>query len=317
MSYGMRGFFGLGKESAWGTPVAVTDYAEILSESLSESIDRFETRNIIGALYEPNDIAGVHRIAGDVSMAGFPAMLGHFLKAAMNVNSQSVVLSGFLWTHRFNTPQADFAAGVAGVPYTLEMNRDQTSSHQYAGMNLDRLIMALAPNQDLRLTSSWLGKAGAYITATSPTFPGSPADPFTFDTSSIQVAGSATARVEAMTVSIDNQLEGIPTLNFSNSIARIQRRGPQMIRLAGTIDFPDVQEHLDFVNQNVRAFKLFLSKANSFHFGVDIPQFVYTAFPLGQGGRDRTLVQFEGRARFLPASNTAATFFLTTTKSNY
>lgn len=317
MGYGIKGFFGIGKESAWGTPVAVTDYAEILSESLSEGIDRFEVKNIIGGLYEPNDVAGVRRINGDISLAGYPAILGHLLKAVMNVNSQSVVLSGFLWTHRFNTPQADFATGVAMPPYTVEMNRDQSSSHQYGGMNLDRLVMALAPNQDLRLSTSWVGKALALITATTPTFPGSPADPFTFDTSSIQLAGSATARIEALTVSIDNQLEGVPTLNNSNTIARIDRRGPQLIRLSGTIDFPDVQEQLDFKNQTERAFKVSLTKANSFQFIIDIPTFIYTAWPTGQGGRDRNKIQFEGKARWTPSSNTAATFFLTTTKSNY
>lgn len=315
--YGMKGFFGIGKETTWGTPVAVTDYAELLSESLSEGIDRFEVKNIFGGLYEPADVAGIHRIAGDISLAGYPLILGHLLKAAMNVNSQSVVLSGSLWTHRFNTPQGDFSADAAGVPYTVEMNRDQTSSHQYGGMNLDRLVMALAPNQDLRLTASFVGKSAALLTATTPTFPGSPSDPFTFDTSSIQLGGSATSRIEALQISIDNQLEGIPALNGSTNIARIKRRGPQMVRLSGTIDFPDSTEYLDFKNQTQRAFKLALFKTTSFHFLIDIPQFVYTAFPLGTAGRDRGLIQFDGRAQFLVASNTAATFQLTTTKSNY
>lgn len=317
MGYGMKGFFGIGKQSAFDTPVAVTDYAEILSESLTEGIDRFEIKNIIGGLYEPSDVAGVHRVAGEVSLAGYPAILGHLLKAAMNVNSQSVVLSGFLHTHRFNTSQADFASGVPMVPYTIEMNRDVSSSFQYGGMMLDKLTFALSPNQDLRVSTSWIGKQARLISATTPSFPGSPFDPFTFDTSSIQLGGSATARIEALQISIDNQLEGIPALNNSNEIARIGRRGPQLIRLSGMIDFPDVTEQRDFINQTQRAFRLSLFKTQSFQFQVDVPQFVYTAFPTGQGGRGRNTAQFEAKAQFLPSSNTAATFLLTTVKSNY
>ena len=93
---GHLGHFGIGKESAWGTAVAVTDYAEIMSENLVLGIDRFETRNVFAGWYEPDDYAGVRRSTGGVIMAGFPTPIGHLFRGAFNNVSQTVVLSGFL-----------------------------------------------------------------------------------------------------------------------------------------------------------------------------------------------------------------------------
>src|SRR3990167_9317758 len=91
---GTVGFFGLAKETSWGTAVAATDYAELMSENLSTSIDRFPTRNIFGAFYEPDDFAGARRTAGSTVMFGHPVSLGHLLKGAFNNISQSTILSG-------------------------------------------------------------------------------------------------------------------------------------------------------------------------------------------------------------------------------
>src|SRR5712692_1625203 len=117
---GGLGYFGLAKEAAWGTAVAAADYAEILRASVSASVDRSAVKNIIFGLQEPDDSAGVLRIAGDVVMAAHPVPMGHLLKAVMNTVSGSTVLSGFLYTTRFVSPKSEFAQGVASQPYTLE-----------------------------------------------------------------------------------------------------------------------------------------------------------------------------------------------------
>lgn len=315
---GHMGFMGLAKEATWGTAVAATDYAELMSENLTGTFDRFEYKNVIANFAEPDDAAGVHRIAGSTVLAAQPVALGHFLKAAMNTVSGSVVLSGFLWTVKFISTKSEFVAGqVPTQPYTLEVHRDVTSSHQYKGCLLDKLELALAPNQDLRVNASWIGQDEGLIAKTTPTFPASSAAPFTFDTASVSLAGAGTARIEALNISVDNQLEGHPALNNSATIIRVTRRGPQMVRVSGTLDFTDVTEQLDFLNQTERALKLSLTKSQSFQFTVDIPKFVYTAYPLGIPGRGRLTVGFQGRARYSTTSALAVDFSLTTTKSNY
>jgi len=316
-SQGFLGYAGLAKESTWGTAVAATDYFEIMSENLSETIDRFATRNAIGGFYEPDDSPGVHRSAGDLVMFGHPVSLGHLLKAVMNTVSGSTVASGFLYTNKFISVHSEFADGVPSQPYTLEIHRDVTSSFRIAGAVCNRLAMSLSPNQDLRVTANWLAQAYSLVSKSSPTFPGSPAQPFTFDTASITLASAVSAQVEAFNLTIDNMLDGIPALNNTAKIARIRRRDAQQVRLSGTLDFQNVSEYLDFTNQTERNFVLNLTKANSFALTIDVPRMVYTAFPMGIPGRGRLTVAFTGMARFQSSSDCAISMALTTTKSNY
>lgn len=315
---GHLGFFGMGKEATWGTPVAITDYMELMSENVSTGIDRFPTRNIFHGFHEPDDYAGARRTTGSVVAAAHPVSLGHLLKAAFNTISQTVVLSGALWQLHFTGTKSGFAAGVPRQPYTLEVNRDISSgSHIYAGALLNRLTLAVAPNQDLRATAEWIAKTRTMSAATTPSLPASSTDPFTFDTASVQIAGAASARMEAFQMVIDNQLEGILALNNSNEIARLAAQNPQMIRISGTLDFADNQEELDFVAQTERAMILTLTRAQSFALHVEVPRFVYNTFPVGMSGRGRQTIAFEGMARYQTTSAAAVRIMLTTTKSNY
>jgi hypothetical protein len=314
---GHLGFLGLGKEGSWGTAVAATDYVELMSEGISTTRDRFPTRNIYAGFYEADDYAGMFRSAGSTVQDGNPVSIGHLLKAVFNNSSVSVIASGALWALNFTGTHSEFADGVPRQPYTLEVNRDVTSSFQYSGAIANKLTMALAPNQGLRTTVEWIAKSRSLIAKTTPTFVSSPVDPFTFDTASISLGGSATARIEALTVAIDNRLEGIPALNNSNTIARVRAIGPQMIRISGTLDFVDVTEEEDFVSQTERALVLNLTRADSFSMRIDAPRFVYSAFPVGMSGPGRQTISFDGIARYLQSSLAAIGVQLTTTKSNF
>lgn len=317
MSYGMAGFVGLGKESTWGTAVAASEYWEIMSESMKHSFDRFDVKNAINGRYEPDRQAGVIRVGGGINGSAYPDILGHLCNGAMGCKSLAVVLSGFLHTMRFVSNQADFADGVPSQPFTLEVFRDVTSSHRFSGCVVNRLNLSLAPNQPLMIAPEFIGQNQTLLQKSSFSAPTSPTYPFAFDTASVQIAGAANARLEAFSISIDNQLQGIPRLNNSAQIAAIRRGGPQMIRVSGTLDFIDVTEHLDFINQTERVMKVSLFKTDSFAFVIDVPRMVYSAFDATIGGRDRLTARFEGEARFQTTSNTALGLYLTTVKSTF
>ena len=314
---GYLGFLGMAREGTWGTAVAATEYAELMSENMVATIDRFDTRNIYGGFYEPTDSAGARRSAGGTVMAANPLPLGHLLRAAFGSSSASTVLSGFLYTMNHTSVKSEFADGVPRPPYTLEVHRDVTSSHRYAGAVANRLTMAVAPNGALMATVDWVAKTRSLIARSTPTFPASPVEPFTFDTVSLQLAGAANARLESVTLTVDNQLDPILALNNSNEIARIRTSGPQLIRISGTMDYIDVAEEQDFVNQTERAFKFTMTRGQSFALLVDVPVFVYRTFPTGMQGRGRQTVGFEGMARYLTSSLSSILVQLTTTKSNY
>lgn len=314
---GFLGFMGIAKETTWGTGVAATDFFEILNENITTTLERYTVKNAFGNYAEPDDVVGVRRNAGDLTMWGHPVSLGHLLKAAMQTVSGSVVLSGFLFLSRFITTKSEFASGVPVQPHTLEVHRDTTSSFRYTGALCSRLQLSLVPNQDLRATVGWITKGNTIVARSSPTFPSSPIAPFAFETASISIAGAANVRFEAFNLTIDNALEGIPGLLNSDEIAKIRRRDVQMVSVGGTLDFLDHAEYDDFINQTERTLKLNLFRSNSFNLLIDIPRFVYTAYPLGIGGRERLTVAFEGKARYNIGSGLALDMGLTSTKSNW
>jgi hypothetical protein len=319
MPYGLAGHIGLGRETTWGTPVAVTDYVEALSETLALSIDRFDTKNITGRFAEPDDQAGVKRIEGDLVIPGHPVSIGHFLNGVFGQGSRTgtVVLSGFLWTTEWWPGPTDTSSNNPLPAYTVEIFRDVTSAHRYAGVQVSKLTMQVQPNQELRVTAGLLAKTTSVVAKTTPSFPSSPAAPFTFDTASVQVGGAAVDLVESLTLDLDNQLEGIPTLNVSDEIARVRRSGPQLVRATGTIAFENLTDYNRFVNQTEIGLVLTLTKANSFALLLELPRMVYTAFPVGMAGRERNMVEFEARGRYDTGSGHALRARLTTVKSNW
>lgn len=316
-SQGFLGFIGIAKESTWGTAVAATDYADAFSENLSLTKERFDLKNLSGTFAEPDDAVGLDRVAGEIVTSGYPTILGMLLKSAFYSESGTVIQSGALWRTDFITTTSEFSATAASQPYTLEIFRDVTSSHRYTGCIVNRLQMAIAPNAPLRLTASFIGQQASVIAKTTPTFPGSPLAPFTFDTCSASIGGAGTARLENVTISVDNLLSGTPALNASALIARIRRSAAQLVTISGQFDFTDNTEYNDFVAQTERAMKFTMTKASSFQFVVEMPRVVYTAFPLGIPGKDRLVVSFEGKARYLTSSALAISCQLTHTRSNW
>ncbi len=319
MTYGFAGHLGIARETVWGTPVAAADYFKALSESIPTDIARFDTINIHGAFNRPKDSAGIHSHAGDiVAAANARGGLGFFLAGALGINSVTEVLSGVLFTNRFTTVQADFGSLNALTPYTLEVFRDVTSAQQYAGVQFNGLELSVAPNGPLQVTARIIARSMLNIAATTPTFVNSPAEPFTFDSTSLQLpAGSGKPEIEALTIAIDNQLEGIPGLDVAGEanpvVTKIRRSGFQNVTVNGTLEFRTITEFNDFINQTEQRMVVSWFKANSFQLIVDIPQLVYTAFPVGMPGASRLTVDFTGQGQYHTGSAQSIDVQLTTT----
>lgn len=313
---GGAGFLNIGKESTWGTAVVGSHYVELLSEGMALTIDRFEIKNIGGIYAEPDDMDGIRRVAGDVSFPVFPEVALPFVAAVLGTPTVTSI-TATLHRNVFKTPTADYSSGQPTMPLTFEMFRDVTSSFQYSGVVVNTLQFEAAPNQELRGTAGCIAKASSVIAKTAPTFVSSPTQPFAFDTCSLSIGGAATSLVEALTISIDNMLDGIPALNATTAIAKIRKTGPQVCNISGTMDFSNLTEYNNFINQTEQAIVATFTRANSFQMVFTLPRVVYTAFPVAMGGRERLTVAFEGKARYHTGSLTAIEIAITTTSSSF
>lgn len=293
---------------------------EALSENLGMTLDRFDTVNIHGALYEPDDDAGIRRVSGDISAAAHPETVGFFVAGALQRSSSTSLAAAFTRTV-FTTPTSDHHTSAAVQPYTVEVFRPSTgagtTSFRYIGCCLNTLGLSFAPNQDVRLAATFIGYNVDTITKTSPTFSNSPTTAYNFVTSSIEIAGAAASTVEALNVTIDNQLESVVALNGTDKISTIVRRGPQMVKVTGTMQFADFTNYNNFVNQTEFALRATVTKAASHQFVVDIPRCVFTAHPQALAGRERILVNFEAKARYHTGSLTAININFTSVRSFY
>lgn len=314
-AHGFNGFIGFAKESSAGTAVAATNYVEALSENFALSIDRYITKAITGKLQEPDDEAGLRRIQGSITAPFHPQDGGHFLNMVLGLNTQTTVLSGFLWNNEFKFRTTDFDELFAQQPYTFEIFRDVSSSQRYAGALGSSLEFNVTGNQALNTTVELIGLSATNIAKTTATFTNSPTSPFTFDSCSVSIGGAGSTLLESMTVKFDNQLEGQSTLNLSTNLRAIRRSGPQMISIGGTVTFENMTEYSKFIDQTEQAFLFNFTKASSFAMLIDLPRVIYTAFPLGIQGAGKISVSFEGKGRYHTGSASNGRVRLTTTRS--
>lgn len=314
MTYAFAGFVGIGLETTWGTPVAATDYIEILSESMAITFDRYPTKNIVATYFEPETVTGLQRAEGDIVFHAHPGQIGHVLKGLFG---QSSVTSNHANCQvNVFTPRTSDSSSLNPLPgYTLEINRDVTSSFRYAGVQFTQAAISVAPNQDVRFTVGAIAKAQDFIDGSTATFPSTPIHPFTFDTASLQLGGSGIDRIEALTVTFANNLEGLPTLNATNTITKVRRTGPLTVRVSGTVEFTDLSDFLNFQNETEQQLIAYFTRADSFSLKIDVPRTVFTALPVQLTGRDRVTADFEMEGRYHTGSAQSIEVTLTTLNS--
>ncbi len=305
MATGIAGFIGFAPEASGGVAVPATAFMEMTSESFTESFDRYSPNNIVGRLSEPDDYAGIKRVAGNVVGAFHPGvtprLLRHVFQAPTTTGS-----AGGLFNHVFR-PRLNgrWDRRFPNQPLTFEINRDVGSSQQYRGGQIRTMELNTAPNQELRMSLGLIGMGGIDVAAATPTFPTTPGAPFKFDTLSLSLMGAAYAEAESFTWSIDNQISGIPTLNNSTDIQKYDRDGEIQLRWAMTVGFEDLVMLNAFRAQSEFAIKAVWTMPSSHQLIIDIPRAVMVGHPLGISGRGRQTVDMEGMCRYHTGSATA------------
>jgi hypothetical protein len=317
MAYGFNGHVSIARETTFTNSIAPDTHIEALSESLTLNIERYETKNIYGGYHEANDSTGLNRVEGDLVFAAHPTVTGFFLAGVLGVSSTTEVGSGVLYSHTFTEQTADTGTNNPLPPFQFEVFRDVTSAHFYNGAQISKLSLNCQPNQALQCTATIMAQAHTVRAKSTATFPNTPTGPWAFDTCSISIGGSATALIESVTLDVDNQIQGIGALNASTKVARFRRGGPRTVRLNGNLAFSDITEYQNFVNQTEQRVVISFFEANSFSLSIDIPSFVYTAFPVNIGGRERLVVGFEGKAMYNAGSAAVIKATMTSVRSGY
>jgi len=313
--YGMGGHLGFCFQQSFDTAYNTGQkFFPLITESLTESIPPLVQAGMTGTYHEGQSFEGPHDIAGDTVCDAHPSLIGYLLKGVCGQSSSTVVTS-YYYSHIFQPRLADFDDFSALPPATIEVYRDAGSAFQYYNCNVNKLQIEWAYGQLVKSTASLIG--GKFATAAKATATYEPFSEWTWDQTSVSLAGTGIDEVESLTVAITANVAAKGTLNSSKYPNRIKRTAPYSIEISGTILFTSQTEVDNFRNQTQQIL-IITTKQNSHQLEVSIPSFRYLTFPVNIGGTGQIGVGFTGSAKYNAGSEHAIKFtLLVTSQSSY
>jgi hypothetical protein len=159
----------IGKESAWGTPVADTMLINFTSESLAPTISKVEEENLLASkAAAAYDLMGI-KIAGDFAAILKPENAGFLLKAALGGTDTVTPNFGGVTGQAQHSIVAQTPSGV-NPSYTIFVDRKQAIK-KFSGCKVENLKISAKAGDYVRATVSIKGKdeaAGTIATSAVP-----------------------------------------------------------------------------------------------------------------------------------------------------
>ena len=318
MGYGIGGYISLSLQNSAGTATTNRVYVPFKSESLTENIEPLQSENLKGIFDNPDTITGIKNITGDIIFEPHPIYLGHFLKGVCGQSSTTFSTSAAI--HEFLPRQVDFDETVALPPYTIEVYKSVGDGFRYTDAQIHTLQINLTAGAIAECTATIHARTASSVSKQTPSY--IDADPFTWDTVSLQVGGSANGEFESATITLTNPIEGVPTLNGEKTEAKLKRSGFRTVTVAGDQDFSNQTQSDIFKAQTRQRFLFTLtggdiggSKNNELT--IDIPQTNYTAFSFPIGGAGRITASYDGNGEYDTSSSYSVRFTLQNTQASY
>lgn len=199
-NYGWQGSLGWGEETTWGTPVTISKFLEIVSESLTLDAQRQYSNTIRNTRSRQKQlyIATRRGIGGDVNFEFLVLGLGQWIKHALGSVTSAQQGGTAAYLHTFTLTD------VLPVGLTLEVER-QAQYHTYTGCRVTSLTLEAAVDQILRMTASVVGKDETIsASGASPTFPS--ANELLVFTQGIFKIDTVETSIREFRVTIDNRI---------------------------------------------------------------------------------------------------------------
>jgi hypothetical protein len=172
--FGRNSFVGWAEETTWGTGVAATKFAELISESV-ETVRQRDPRPVVRDLDERegnfyDTLFGVRGpFAIELNYGGMLRLFEHLLGDASI--STVVTEASVRWTHTGTLKDTL----MTGKGLSLHVHRDvdagSTPQYRAAGYKVDSAAFSFSPERNSQVEFDGAGKDVSAIAAVSPTFP--------------------------------------------------------------------------------------------------------------------------------------------------
>lgn len=245
---GLAAQLGVKAETTWGTFVAPTRFYPLISESLTEEIDRLESEGIVTGLRVLNTAqwaAGNVDVGGDIETELYQQGMGALLKACFGAVSTS---GAGPYTHTF-TP-GDLTDDHLSVQVGKPDVAGTVQPFSFVGMKVTDWELAMEAGGLVTLSTSLVGKSLATSESlATASFGTGAATPFTFKHASATIAGGA-ANVKKLTIKGSNGLD--TDRRFIGSEYLAEPLEAELREYSGTVDleFENLTQYNRFRNAN-------------------------------------------------------------------
>jgi hypothetical protein len=232
--YGMKGHIMLNFQNSFGVSNTSSLYGiPQVSAGLVKSIEPINEENNYSRLDMPPVHQGKHSFEGDIELQANPIAIGYFLKSHIGLTGTTSDTG--IQTHVFDPVSSDFDAYSALTPMTIEQHLDVGCAGLFQSMVGNTLNINMANGELLSFTAGFMGAGFTKKVPGTPTYP--VAKPFKWDQMSGQWNGAAILDILDLTLSVNNNLEGIYTGVNCPVPIKVKRSSWRAIELTGTMVF--------------------------------------------------------------------------------
>lgn len=174
--YGAKSFVGWAEEPTWGTGVAATKFAELVSEGVEVIRDRVP-RETVRNLHVREDAFYDEKFGGagpfviEANYVGMLRLIEHLFGDASGVTTNPD--PGVRWRHTFGLTDTLKAGKGLSVHVNTDVDSGGTPQRRYVGVKLNKAKFTFDPKKNVQIEFGAVAKDYSSIAAVSPTFPGS------------------------------------------------------------------------------------------------------------------------------------------------
>lgn len=321
MSYGAQIKVGFARQAAAGT--AATDPGSfhgfgLVSEDIGLEKEEVISQNLTGLFEEGAVYEGTNRVVGNLEAEITPRNLGAMLAMVVNHSPVSVT-SASIRTYTFLPNTVDFSSTLVKAPWTMyKQFSDASSAEHFYDMQFGQIDFTLAQGALLKARITCAGGTRTATGIGSADVRPNIADVgrlFPWNVSSITYGGTAVDAFSELTVSLNENIDALYTINGTLAPYKYTRTNFRQVTVNGTLYFADRSILNNFAaDTQARLLVTCINTRTAIQSGfynrfiIDIPQAKITAFKPGASGPGEVSVNVTMRGVADPNSNYAIQF---------
>lgn len=324
MSYGAQAKVGFARQTNPGSYVIATASPNsfhamgFVSHNIGLESDELISQNLIGRFEQGATYAGASRVNGTIEFEATPRNILTALGLAVN-HVAATANSGSIrnWTFLPNT--VDFDGANIKAPWTMYSQfSDAQSADLFFDMQFGQLDFVISQGQFARGRLQCVGGSRVATGVGSANVVPDPADAgrlFPWNVVSISYGGSALQTMSDVTVSLNENIDALNTINGTLTPFKYTRTGFREVTVNGTFYMTDRTMLNNFIGQTQARLLITLTSTiaavQSGYYNtltIDVPQLKITQFKPAVPGPGEVAVPFTGRGVIDPSSSYALQF---------